>query len=405
MIDYDVIICGAGPSGTTAAKFISEKGFRVALLDKSIFPREKLCGGALRLSIDKFDYVMSALKSISLINSYEVKMHSSSLKYTIDFKSKSPLIYHIKRLEFDALLLNIAVDSGANFFENSYVKKVAIDKEKSTVWLKNGEQLSSQIIIGAGGTFDPVSTYLCKKYNLKSLWQKSDMAYMMMQECLTDESFIADTFGDQYTSHFYLKPDNIYGYGWVFPKDNVLNVGLGGLWSDIKKIDRNAAINSFIKHLKKQNMLPKNFDLKHVKKTILPLSGPIKKTYDDRSILVGDAAGFISPLTGDGLYYAISSGKYAAETIIKALEAESYSSKFLKKYELCWQNEWGSELALLKFFTRNFHNQTERLMKYTSLDEKLRTNLQDIYTGRKDASKLILEIMPRILLDFFRFQI
>ena len=97
--------------------------------------------------------------------------------------------------------------------------------------------------------------------------------------------------------------------------------------------------------------------------------GPIRKTYADRAVVIGDAAGFISPLSGEGLYYAISSGKFAAETMIDALEKEQYNKKKLSIYQSKWQNEWGFEIAFQKFFTKNFHHQVERFMKYVSLDE------------------------------------
>ena len=184
----------------------------------------------------------------------------------------------------------------------------------------------------------------------------------------------------------------------------MLNVGFGALWPDIKKFDKHEMFNSFLKSLKKRGLLPKNCDMGQVEVTLLPMSGPIRKTYADRAIVVGDAAGFISPLSGEGLYYAISSGKFAAETMIDALNTEQYDGKKLSVYQQKWQKEWGLEIAFLKFFTRNLHNQVERFMKYASLDEKLRSNLLDIYTGRKDSSKLFWKMAPRVLMDFLRFE-
>ena len=404
MKNYDVIICGAGPSGATSAKFISEKGYKVALLDKASFPRNKLCGGALRLSVDRFEYIMKGIGNISMTNCFEVKMHSPSLKYIADFKSSSPVIYHIKRLEFDSMLVNMAVDVGADLLENHFVEKVSISRDKSSVFLKNGDELSSKLIIGAGGMYDPVLSYLRKKQGLPIYYKKSEIAYMLMQEFPVSMDFIFNVFGEQKTSHMFLKPGGVYGYGWLFPKDTVLNVGIGALWNDIKMVEKHEIFYMFLKLLKKQGLFPKKCNLGQIEVTLLPLSGPIRKTYAERAIVVGDAAGFISPLSGEGLYYAISSGKFAAETVIDALNKERYTEKNLCIYQSKWQNEWGFEIAFLKFFTRNLHNQAERLLKYVSLDEKLKSNLLDIYTGRKNSSELLWKMAPRIFMDFLRFE-
>ena len=84
---------GVGPVG----KFIAEKGYNVALLDKSEFPRDKVCGGALRLSIDGHKYIMSGMKKIELIRSKEVRMYPPGLKHVACFRSKEPVMLHIRR--------------------------------------------------------------------------------------------------------------------------------------------------------------------------------------------------------------------------------------------------------------------------------------------------------------------
>ena len=137
---------------------------------------------------------------------------------------------------------------------------------------------------------------------------------------------------------------------------------------------------------------------------MLPLSGPIKRTYTDRILVTGDAAGFVSPLSGDGLYYAVSSGKFAAKTAIEALKAGRYDRKILKTYQEQWQNAWGLEIAVLKMLTKTLHHQTERFIRYVSLDKDLRKSVQAIYTGRGDLLRLMLKMTPRIFMDFVRYE-
>lgn len=403
-MDYDVIICGAGPSGATSAKFLAEKGYKIALLDRYTFPRDKSCGGALRLSIDEYGYIMEGMKDISLTNSFEVRMYSPSLEHIAKFRSDKPVMLQIKRHEFDAMVVNKAEDAGAYFMENKNVKEISISKNKGTVILKNGDELTSHLIIGAGGMHDVPSRYLRNKHGLPSTWQKSEIALLMMHEYKLGEEFIDDAFGGERTSHIFLKPYGIYGYGWAFPKDDVLNLGFGAFWNDMKKIDIQKAYDSFLRFLGKQGLFPRNQDRDRVGAATLPMSGPIKRTYSDRIMIIGDAAGFVSPLSGDGIYYAISSGEFAAATAIESLESELFDSNHLKSYQNRWQKAWGMEIAVLKSLASALNNQTERFIRYISLDAKLREHVQDIYTGRKDPSKLIWKIAPIILKDFVRFE-
>lgn len=78
----------------------------------------------------------------------------------------------------------------------------------------------------------------------------------------------------------------------------------------------------------------------------LPLE-PLPKTYTNRVILCGDAAGLIDPATGEGIDYAMSSGKIAAKVIIDALEKNDMSAKFLSKYEIIWKKDFGKDIKIL----------------------------------------------------------
>ena len=93
---FDVVIVGAGPAGSTAAKFIAEGGFKVLLIDKAKFPRFKPCGGALtRRIIERFPYIAEKLQILMNSEIYGGKIYSPSLKYSAEIDSEEPLGYMV----------------------------------------------------------------------------------------------------------------------------------------------------------------------------------------------------------------------------------------------------------------------------------------------------------------------
>ncbi len=110
---YDVVIVGAGPSGSTAAKCLAEKEYNVLLIDRDAFPRDKPCGGGLPTRVMKqFPYIEEFIDSIS----YGSYTHSSSLRYTLKFVRDQPFLATVLRKDFDDGLVKLAVLAGATFF-------------------------------------------------------------------------------------------------------------------------------------------------------------------------------------------------------------------------------------------------------------------------------------------------
>ncbi|MFX1453370.1 MAG: FAD-dependent oxidoreductase, partial [Promethearchaeota archaeon] len=123
---YDVIIVGAGPAGSTAAKFIAEEGFKVLLIDKEKFPRNKPCGGALtRRVIERFPYMSKILQNIITSEKiFDGKIYSPSLKYSAKIISNKPLGFMVFRDQFDYELVKIAKNAGAEFYDTFHISDV-----------------------------------------------------------------------------------------------------------------------------------------------------------------------------------------------------------------------------------------------------------------------------------------
>ena len=216
---YEVIVVGAGPSGSTTAKFLSEKGLNVLLIDKSNFPRDKPCAGGLTLRVlNRFQYV----KDKDLIESYSYGgfAYSPSLKYKAGVLDKNPIVAMVIRKKFDMRLAELAVDSGADFVDGRTVKDIKITKDKARVILDSNEDIESEIVVGADGVWSIVA----KKAGLTTNWRNNRIC--VFKEYKVDEKIIDSFIGIEKMCHIHLNFQGISGYGWVFPKKQHLNIGV-----------------------------------------------------------------------------------------------------------------------------------------------------------------------------------
>ena len=123
--------------------------------------------------------------------------------------------------------------------------------------------------------------------------------------------------------YLFIKAQGIAGYAWVFPKKNCVNIGIGEFQSAVSKskpkIPLKETYEKFIATLKEKKLLPDDFPIENLKGATLPIF-PLENTCGDRVLLCGDAAGFINPITGEGIYYAMVSGQIAANVIAEGLK-------------------------------------------------------------------------------------
>jgi geranylgeranyl reductase family protein len=223
---YDVIVVGAGPAGSTAAKNLAEKGIKVLLLDKAIFPRDKPCGGGLPTRVQKrFPYIQPYLDSVS----YGTSMFSSSLRYKCDLIRDKPFLEMVLRKDFDHGLLSLAQKAGAAFLGGKSVVDIVVQKDKVSVMLEDGQTMETQMVIGSDGMHSVVAekTNLSKKLEVLcvSLMQEQPMTPKQLTTFFTKKRMI----------YLFIKAHGIAGYAWVFPKKNSVNIGIGEFQSAISK--------------------------------------------------------------------------------------------------------------------------------------------------------------------------
>ena len=387
---YEVVVVGAGPAGSTAAKFLSEKGVKVLLLDKQKFPRDKPCAGGLPIrTLERFKFIQDDwIESYS----YGACGYSSSLKYKLELRRDEPLIAMVLRKKFDHELVKLAINCGTSFMDGVSAKDIKILDNKAKILLENGNNIESEMVIGADGVWSTIAkkSGLCKN--------KKDICMCLFEEyplsCKTLDNFL----DEKRYCHIHINVNKTAGYGWVFPKKEHVNIGITEFKQTLVPARRRKNLKdtfeTYIKILQENKIIPDNLKIGRIRGAALPTC-PSEKTYSDRVILCGDAAGLANPISGEGIYYAMSSGEIAAEVITEALDKNNTTEKFLSRYQKIWNNDFGRDLKILyrtsKFWSRN----NEKLVRIISKDRKLSELVLDLITGQRDIRKCMGKIIKR----------
>lgn len=292
--DYDVVVVGAGPAGSSAAFGLASRGARVALVEKAAMPRFKPCGGgvtrraAALLPFDISDVVDRQCFSADLM------LRDAGLHFSVT--RAYPLISMTMRDNFDHLLYTKAQSAGARAVDGCRVQDVACNGERVEVATDRGT-FTSRFVVAADGARSNVAQ--CGGWT-----GKTPVVPLVDWEIpVADE--VLDSFAGCARFEFGPVPA---GYAWIFPKKSHLSVGLGTYKRDVTDLK-----NKLQNFLNTAGIVPIDDIRRHGH--FIPLhprpDGFVKK----RIILVGDAAGFIDPVTGEGITYAIESGQAAAQAL------------------------------------------------------------------------------------------
>ena len=290
--DYDVIVVGGGPAGSSAAYFLSESGKRVLVLEKEIFPRYKTCGGGLsvRFLHQQFPFSFDPIIKTNVTAVSYVYRHQET---TISLSPNA--ISVVMRDELDAYLLQ---QLKAEIIYGKEVQRVRELEDGVQVETKDGTCYTAAYLIGADGANSNVA---------RSIWlrKRRILAAAIEAEVQVPPEMMR-TFGDRL---MFIFGEIHYGYLWIFPKQNHLTIGIGALHPKPGEL---------------QNTLNKVMARYGINLSETPLHGhpiPIYARHElvstRKIMLVGDAAGLADPLSGEGIRFAIKSGRLAAESILR----------------------------------------------------------------------------------------
>ncbi len=321
---FDVIIAGGGPTGSTAATVLAAKGFKVALIDKAEFPRKKLCGGLLTFKATEvlnkiFECDVDCLKEKGIIN-YESPEYSINYRdYNIrDAESSIPFRF-VDRMEFDYFLLQKAANAGAHIFTGEEI--ISCNYHDAEIKTASNRIFRGKYLIGADGVHSTIRSYL--PYDKKK-W-RNDMASTI--EIIFDEKDYPRKVSkpELYIGHLRA------GYIWVFPAKGKVVTGIGAL----KRCTENFK-KTYMDFLRKQGI--SNPESLHMQGYPLPYGNFMENPCFGHTLLAGAAAGLVAPLFGEGIFYAMQTGRYAAESIARGINENTSPDKFylerLEKYVL-----------------------------------------------------------------------
>ncbi|RDE17564.1 MAG: hypothetical protein C4K49_02160 [Candidatus Thorarchaeota archaeon] len=347
---YDIAIVGAGPGGSTAGRQLAKMGFNVCLIDRSIFPRDKPCGGGFspRL-LSEFPYVRR--RSSDFINSVSHCGVIHSPNGHVVLTGRSDMIMTL-RTDFDSTLFRLAIEAGACPTAPFNVVSVRINRDSVAVLSSQGKEITARAVIGADG----VSSVVARQTNLNRRWPSRSVTACKVKEVPTTESDIGSRYGQDREYHLFTNVGGLPGYGWVLPKRSTVNVGLGVVASHARRLA--SLFSLFTRMLKRSSLISENTDLSRARGALVPTSGPIAVSFTRRCLLVGDSAGMVNPLTGGGIAYAMHAGRVAGVILGRALEHDHLEADSLMRYQQAWHREFGSavrgQLVAQKLFTGPF---------------------------------------------------
>ena len=326
----------------------------------------KACGGGIPVSIFKR---LPILKKYDIVDCYSHGgfVYSPSLKYCAKLQSNDPVVALVSRDIFDNKLAQIATDFGVDFYDGKSVKDVHINTDKTEVILGDNTTINSEIVVGADGVYSIVAQKV-------GLLNKNKMVNIcVFQEYKLDEKILNDYTTDKHLCHLHMVYNNIPGYAWLFPKKDSFNIGIGEfvpLKRPGLKINLVGAYKSYFNFLQNNKLIPSNLEIGKFKGGCIPVN-LLEKTFSDRVVLCGDAAGFINSISGGGIYYAMVSGENAASVINNAFENENFNSSFLSGYQNIWMQDFGKDLLSLSRISHIWFKNSEKFIKIISKDNRL----------------------------------
>jgi len=392
---YDVVVIGAGPAGSTASRYMAKKGLKVCLIDKDSFPRDKPCGGGFSTSlIEEFPYLKKRTDDFLKGTARIGVLHSPNRHVILRGKVDMALAL---RIDFDNVLFESALEEGVDSFDGTRAKSIRFQQDYSEIMLSGGDSIKGTIVLGADG----VSSMVARESGLQKRWPTNNITACRVAEVPATDEQILERYSEDLHYHFYASFGGLPGYGWIFPKQDTINIGLGIVATHAQGLPR--LFNDFVRYLQHQNLLMKNADLSSARGALVPTGGPVKKSFIDKCLIVGDAAGMVSPLTGGGIAYAMKAARYSSAVLVSAFEENTLGEDKLLQYEKMWQNEFGNEfkeqLLAQKLFTGPF---TDLLFEIGRRDAHIQEMVSESMAESSEVKLDVKRLLIRTLLVCLR---
>ena len=365
--DADVIIVGAGPGGSATAAHLARSGVKTLLLEKTEFPREKVCGDGLtpravkellELNIDLTTHGWIKNKGLRIIGAgHRLELAWPELSVFPDYGLVRT------RADLDEILAKRAADLGADLHHSTAVTGPVMEEDRIVgVTTKNaaGEERTyrAPIVVAADGNSSRLSLSM-------GLTKRDDRPLGVAVRTYFRSPRHEDDWLESWLE-LWDRDRLLPGYGWIFGVgDGTSNVGLGILNSSpaFSNVDYRALLMRWVASMPKEwGYVPEEM-VGPIRGAALPMGFNRTPHLHKGMLLVGDAGGMVNPFNGEGIAYAMESGRIAAETIVESLAEGSDRARDvrLSTYPIRLKSEWGGYYTLGRVFVKLIGN--DRVMK------------------------------------------
>ncbi len=385
---YDAIIIGAGPSGAASAFYLSRNFNKILLLDKSKFPRHKLCGGAISnksYNILKQDFSISDSDLGKKFNGGSIYCKNKHIKTIYTDKHLSLVM----RYDLDFLLVKKAIENGVEFLDNTKITEININKGTVVI---NNKLIKTNYIIAADGAPSGISL-AAGLFDVKDISKSLVMSYEYNVNYNKIGTHTREQLMNKYKQPVLIFGYSDNGYAWIFPKKNYLTVGILDIKLNGKKI------KSILIKLTKQLLPEIDITKINIKGHYLPYYLPNKTVKKGKLYVVGDAAGTADPILGEGIYYAL----FSAKLLSYAIQTQKDYAKLINKYIT-------REFRYAKFMRDLFYVPRIRKIILAIIRDSndVAKALMDIVDGDKNFSLIFINFfkeIPKFIFYSFRFML
>lgn len=371
---HDLIVIGAGPAGSAAGYTAANAGLRVALVDKAAFPRDKLCGGGVTgrsgrylgeiFGCDPTRPGGAAATRVRLVAGGEVLADIAD----------APPIKMVMRRDFDAALFELAGRAGCDLRAGQ--RPAELDPLCGRAVLSDGSEVTAPVMIGADGAMSAVAKALFGR-----AFDPERVGFGLEAEVPDEGGAGAGT----------VEIDLLaagWGYGWAFPKAGTTTVGVGGLYA----CNPNLRVQ-LDGYLERRGVDPAGVK---VRGAFLPFGEVRPVPGRGRALLVGDAAGLVDPITGEGIAWALKSGQLAGRAVIDALRAGAPEAA-LAGYRRALRPVQ-AELRRARFLRWFFYQKhlQPAFLRFLAREPGLQRRYLALLSGDADYADLSWRAMPRL---------
>jgi len=327
----DVVVVGAGPSGSAAAAWARRRGRDVLVIDSARFPRDKACGDGLTpRAVAELELLGLGPWLDGRIRHRGLRMSGFGADVEVDWPGPSfpPTSSAVPRTELDDVIRRVAVDEGAEMLLGSKAVDVAHDASGrvSAVTLGDGTEIGCTELIVADGARSTLGRALGRTWHQQTVYGVAIRGYLATPR--SDEPWI--------TSHLELRsPEGkvLPGYGWIFPLGNgEVNIGVGALATTKRPADMALRpLMSFYTGLRREEW---GFvgEPRAGLSALLPMGGAVSGVAGRNWMLVGDAAACVNPLNGEGIDYGLETGRLAADLLGSGDLSEAWPTELRRHY-------------------------------------------------------------------------